>query len=302
MKAVVLTAYGDVDKLELREMPDPHAEPGAIVVRMAGASINPVDWKIRQGQGKDRFPLEFPTIPGHDVAGEVVQVGDGVEGFALGDRVLGLVTGAYAELVAAPADAWTKSPPALDVVEGGALPLALLTGAELIEEVVKPARGDTVLVTGAAGSVGRVAVFAAKERGAKVWAGVRASQRAEVATIGADGVVAIDRDEEIANLPALDAIADTVDGETIKKLYDKLKPSGVLGTVLGEPAGAKERGFAVRAFMSHPDSKILARYAKAVADGRLEIPIAMKMPLSEAREAQAIAEKKHPPGKVLLLG
>jgi NADPH:quinone reductase-like Zn-dependent oxidoreductase len=302
MKAVVLTAYGDVDKLELRELPDPHAGPGAIVVRMAGASINPVDLKMRSGAAKNRFPVEFPGILGRDVGGEVREVGKDVTAFAVGDRVLGLVQSSYAELVVAPASVWARIPAGLDVAEAGALPLALLTGAQLIEDAVKPAEGSVVLVTGALGSVGRVAVFAAKKRGAKVWAGVRASQRAEAAKLGADGVVALDDDGDIAKLPALDAIADTLGGPTVQKLYGKLKPGGVIGSVLGEPAGAKERGIVVHAFMAHPDAAMLERYALAVAERKLVIPIVRKMPLAAAREAHEFVENGHPGGKVLLLG
>jgi NADPH:quinone reductase-like Zn-dependent oxidoreductase len=302
MKAVVLTAYGEVDKLELREMPDPHAGPNAIVVRMAGTSINPIDWKMRSGAAKERFPIEFPGILGRDASGEVVELGRDVTSFSVGDRVLGLVKGSYAELVVAAVDAWTKIPDGLDVVDAGALPLALLTGAQLMEDAVNPTRGQVVLVTGATGSVGRVAVYSAKMRGAKVWAGVRASQREEAAELGADGVVALDDDADWETLPTLDAIADTVGGETIQKLYGKLKPGGTIGSILGDPPNAHARGFVVRAFMAHPDSVTLARYAAAVADGKLVIPIARKMPLAEAREAQTLAEKKHPRGKVVLVG
>jgi NADPH:quinone reductase-like Zn-dependent oxidoreductase len=302
MKAVVVTAYGDVDKLELRQLPDPHAAAGGLVVRMASASINPVDWKMRSGAAKERFPVHFPGILGRDASGEVVEVGRGVTSFAVGDRVLGLVSGAYAELVTAPAEAWAKLPPGLDVVDAGALPLALLTGAQLIDDIVKPSRGEKVLVTGATGSVGRVAVYAAKTRGAEVWAGVRKSHVGEAESLPADGVVALDDDGEIARLPMLDAIADTVGGATVAKLYGKLKAGGVIGSVLGEPAGAKDRGFDVRAFMAHTDARMLAKYAAAVASGELVIPIAEKLPLAEAREAQSIAEKNHPGGKVLLLG
>ncbi len=301
MKAVVLTAYGDVDKLELREVPDPHAATGALVVRMAGASINPIDWKMRSGEARGRFPVEFPGILGRDASGVVVETGKGVTSFAAGDRVMGLVKGAYAELVAAPADVWAKIPAGLDVVDAGALPLVLLTGAQLIEDAVNPSEGDVVLVTGAAGSVGRVAVFAAKKRGAKVWAGVRTSRLAEAAKLGADGVVALDDAAAVAKLPLLDSIADTVGGETIQSLYDRLKPRGVIGSVLGEPEGAKDRGIVVHSFMAQPDSAMLAKYAAAVAERMLVVPIAQKMPLAAAREAQTIAEK-HPGGKVLLLG
>jgi NADPH:quinone reductase-like Zn-dependent oxidoreductase len=302
MRAIVLTAYGEIDKLELREMPDPHAGPNAIVVRMAGASINPVDWKMRSGAAKERFPVQFPGILGRDVSGKVVEVGAGVSAFAIGDRVLGLVKGGYAELVAAPVEDWAKVPAGLDLVEAGALPLVLLTGAQLVEEAVNPAKGDVVLVTGAIGSVGRVAVYAARMRGAKVWAGVRRAQRDEAAQLGADGVVMLDDEADVGNLPVLDGIADTVGGDVIRKLYEKLKPGGVIGSVLGEPSGAKERGLVVHAFMARPDAATLAKYAAAIAEKKLVIPIAKKMPLAQAPEAQAFAEKKGPGGKVLLLG
>jgi NADPH:quinone reductase-like Zn-dependent oxidoreductase len=301
MKAVVLTAYGDVDKLEIRGMPDPRAERGALLVRVAGAGINPIDWKMRSGAAKDRFPVEFPGILGRDASGEVVAVGDRVTTFQIGDRVLGLVSGAYAELVAAPAECWAKVPRGLDLEQAGALPLALLTGAQLMERAIDPRAGTTVLVTGATGSVGRVAVHAAKLREAKVWAGVRKSQRDVASKLGVDGVVALDDSSSVEGAPIFDAIADTVGGDTIQKLYDKLKPRGTIGSVLGEPAGAKERGFTVHAFMSEPDSALLARYANEVANGHLVIPISAKLPLKAAREAQTIAEKKHPGGKVLLV-
>jgi NADPH:quinone reductase-like Zn-dependent oxidoreductase len=302
MKAVVLTAYGDVDKLEARELADPHAGPGDLVVRMAGASINPIDWKIRSGAAKDRFPVTFPAILGRDVSGEVVEVGAGVSQFSLGDKVLGLVQGSYAERVIAPALMWAKIPHGVDVVLAGALPLAILTGAQLVERAVNPSKGANVLVTGATGSVGRVAVFAAKKRGAHVWAGVRKAQREEAAKLGVDGVVALDDDEDVEKLPTLDAIADTVGGETVKRLFGKLKSGGVLGSVLGEPAGAKERGIVVHAFMAQPDSAMLAEYVAAVADKKLEIPVALRFRLVEAAKAQRTAEKEHPGGKVLLLG
>jgi NADPH:quinone reductase-like Zn-dependent oxidoreductase len=302
MKAVVLTGYGDVDKLELRDVPDPKAERGTIVVRMAGGSINRIDWVIRSGAAKGRFPIQFPAILGRDVAGEVIEVGAEVDAFAVGDRVLGVVSQGYAERVAGPADAWAKLPAGLDVVDAGALPLILATGAQLAEEAVRPALGDVVLITGAVGSVGRAALFGARAKGAKVWAGVLKSQRADAAQLGAAGVVALDDEADWSKLPVLDAIADTVGGETIGRLYDKLKPGGVIGSVLGEPAGAKERGFTVRAFSVQPRSATLSRYAEAVAKKELLIPIAKRFPLARAAEAQAFAEKGSPRGKVVLVG
>jgi NADPH:quinone reductase-like Zn-dependent oxidoreductase len=299
MKAVVLTAYGDTDKLELREVPEPQAGPGQIKVRMAGASINPVDWKQRSGLLAKYMPLDLPGILGRDASGEVVEVGPGVTAFKLGARVLGRVTASYAELVVGPVEDWADVPATMDLIDAGALPLVVLTGAQLVEDAVNVRPGELLLITGATGSVGRAAVFAAKARGAKVYAGVRGKHKADAATLGVEGVVALDDDGEVARLPQLDAIADTVGGDAIAKLLGKVKPGGTVGGVVGEPAGAKERGLVARGMLTRSDPKRLAELAQAVADGKLVIPIVRRFPLAQASEAQKFAEHGAG-GKVIL--
>lgn len=301
MRAIVLPDYGPPSALQLQTLPDPKPGPNEILVKVAGASLNPVDWKQRSGALRQFMPLQLPAVLGRDASGTVAAMGPGVTGFAVGDRVLGRVPGGgYAELVVAPVDAWAHVPSKLELADAGALPLVLLTGAQLAEEATDARPGETILVTGAAGSVGRVAVFAAKQRGARVYAGVRAKQRAEAERLDADAVVAIDDDGELARLPLLDGIADTVGGETTQKLLSRLKPGGKLGSVLGEPVGARERGFVVKAFLTHSDPQRLRELARAVADGELTVPIARRFPLAEAGAAHALAES-HPDGKVLLL-
>jgi NADPH:quinone reductase-like Zn-dependent oxidoreductase len=302
MRAIVLPEYGPPSALQLRTVPDPSPGPNQIVVRMAGASLNPVDWKQRSGAIRAYMPLTLPAILGRDASGTVTAVGPGVTSLTPGDRVLGQVPGgAYAELVAAPLDRWARLPDGLDLADAGALPLVVLTGAQLAEEATDARPGETILVTGATGGVGRAAVFAAKSRGAKVLAGGRGKYRAEAETLGADGVAIIDDDAGIAKLPTLDGIADTVSGETIQKLLGKLKPGGKLGSVLGEPPGAKEKGFVVKAFMTHAAPERLGELAQAVAAGKLQIPIARRFPLAEAAAAHELAERGVN-GKVLLLG
>ena len=301
MKAVVLTAYGDVSNLRAEDLPDPHPGPNEVMIRMAGAGINPVDWKLRSGALRTMMPLDLPAVLGRDAAGVVVEVGPGVTTFKVGMRVMGLVMGAYAELVVAATEAWAEVPAGMDVVDAAALPLVLLTGTQLVEEATEVRPGDVVVVTGALGSVGRAAVFAAKARGAKVWAGVRRAQMSEAASLGADGVVALDDDAAVDALPALDCIADTVGGSAIARVLDKVHPGGRIGSVVGEPAGAKARGLVVHAMLTHPDGKRLGELARAVAEGRLVIPIAKRMPLAQAREAQTLAEH-HAGGKIILTG
>ncbi|RKG58853.1 NADP-dependent oxidoreductase [Corallococcus sp. AB011P] len=300
MKAVVLKGYGDVDVLAVQEMPEPKVGPGEVKVRVTAASINPVDWKIRRGDMKGRMDLKFPTILGRDVAGEVVEVGTGVESFEPGDRVMGLVNAGYAETVVAPTEAWAKVPDTLDLRDAAALPLVALTGTQLIEEHVRPSQGETVLVTGALGAVGRSAVFAARARGARIWAGVRKKQVEEARKLGVDGVVALDDPKDVAKLPTLDAVADTVGGEAVAAVLGKVKHGGTVGTVVGEPKGAKEKGLVVRSFMAHPDAHRLEQIAQSAAKGELVIPISRTFKLDDAREAQKVAEQGGV-GKVLLV-
>lgn len=302
MKAIVLSEYGDPNRLEFRDRPEPEPGAGQIKVRVASAGLNPVDWKLRSGALQKMMPLELPAILGRDAAGEVVRVGAGVTEFKEGDLVLGLVQGGYAQFVVAATEAWAKLPPELAAKDAGALPLALLTGDQLAEATLGPSAGAglTVLVTGALGAVGRVAAWGIRQRGARVLAGVRSTQLSEAKSLAADEIVALDDDAAIAQLPALDCVADTVGGETIAKLLPKIKSNGTLGSVLGEPKGAKERGLMVSAVMAHPDSARLARLAAAVATGELEIPIAKRFPLSEAPVAHALAEHGGI-GKILLM-
>ncbi|NVJ20792.1 MULTISPECIES: NADP-dependent oxidoreductase [Myxococcus] len=300
MKAVVLKAYGDVENLVVQEMPEPKVGPGEVKVRVTAASINPVDWKIRRGDMKDAMPVTFPAILGRDVSGEVVEVGQGVKDFKQGDRVMGVVSSGYAQTVVAPVDVWAKVPDALELKDAAALPLVTLTGVQLIEEQMKVAKGATVLITGAVGAVGRAALFAAKARGAKVWAGVRATQLEEARKLGADGVVALDDPKDVAKLPTLDAVADTVGGEAVAVVLDKVKRGGIVGSVVGPPKGAKEKGLEVRSFHSHPDGRRLAQLGESVAKGELIIPIGKTFKMDEAKEAQKHAEKGGT-GKVLLV-
>jgi len=302
MQAIVLSDYGDPNRLELRDRPEPEPGAGQIKVRVASASLNPVDWKLRSGALRKAMPLELPAILGRDAAGEVVRVGAGVTEFKEGDQVLGLVNGGYAQFVVAGTEAWAKVPEGLTTRDAGALPLALLTGDQLAEATLGPSAGAglTVLVTGALGAVGRVAVWGIRQRGARVFAGVRSKQLDEAKELDVDGVVALDDDAAIAELPPLDCVADTVGGETISKLLPKIKANGTIGSVLGEPQGAKERGLMVSAFMARPDSARLSLLAAAVASGSLKIPISKRFPLAEAPAAHALAEHGGM-GKILLM-
>jgi NADPH:quinone reductase-like Zn-dependent oxidoreductase len=301
MKTVLLNGYGGVDRLQYGDAPTPKPKSGEVLIRMRAASINPVDWKIRSGALREMMPVEFPAILGRDVAGEIVDVGDEMDEIEAGDRVLALVRSAYAEFVIAKSNEFAGIPRGLRTEDAAALPLVLLTGAQLIEDGVKPRQGETILVTGAVGSVGRTAVYVAKQHGARVIAGVRENQREQAQSLGADEIVAIDSEAGIAKIPEVDAIADTVDHDTIEKLLPRIRQGGRLGSVLGKPKGADARSIQVNAVFARPDARRLRELAEDVRDGKFSIPISARFPLAEVREAQTLAEKGAS-GKVLLLG
>src|ERR1700728_3957184 len=229
MKAVVVHQYGGPDVLKFEEYPDPVAGPGEVLVRVAATSVNPIDYKRRAGLTKDFNPINFPGLMGVDIAGTVVTVGPGVEGFARGDQVLAMAADTYAELCVVKAAILAKVPKGLDLIQAAALPLVTTTGNQLISATGIKA-GQTVMVVGAVGNVGRSAVFTAKERGATVIAGVLKRQMDGAKTVGADQVIATDDDTAIANLSPLDAVADTVGGRTAEKLIAKIKPGRVDAT------------------------------------------------------------------------
>jgi len=301
MNAVVLHEYGGPGKLKYESAPDPVPGEGQILVRLTSTSVNPVDYKLRSGALQQYMPLTLPAILGRDISGIVRSVGPRVAGFAAGDRVMALGNAAYAELVVVNAKDVARVPEGFDLAEAGALPLVTLTGEQLISLGTKVQAGQTVLVTGAVGGVGRTAVFAAKKAGAQVIAGVRKSQLKQAEELGADQVLALDDEAALAKLGFIDAVADTVGRETAEKLLGKVKQGGVFASVLGPPANAKMNPTVrVEPVRVAPDAAMLRVLAEDIAAGRFTMPIDRMVPLSEAGDAQAAAEKGGL-GKILLL-
>ncbi len=301
MKAVVIHKYGGPSELKWEDFRDPAVGAGEVLVKTAAASINPVDYKMRSGEAKERFPVEFPGVLGRDVSGTVAAVGEGVVTFVEGDRVFALAKQTYAELVVVKAEELATIPETLDIVDAAALPLVLLTGEQLMMRGVKPEKGWTVLVAGAIGGVGRTAVHVAKQAGATVIAGVKKGQMDEAKSLGADQVLALDDQEAMGALGSVDGVADAVGGKTAEQLLSKVKQGGVFASVLGPPANAAMHPTVrVAPIVAEPNVKTLERLAEDVAAGRLQIPIDRILPMSEAAEGQHAAEKGGI-GKVLLL-
>jgi NADPH:quinone reductase-like Zn-dependent oxidoreductase len=300
MKAVVLHEYGPPSNLKYEDFPDPRPGPGEVLVAVRAAGVNPIDWKLRSGAAQKLYPLTFPAILGYDVAGTVRELGEGVKDFAIGDRVFAMTVATYAELCVVKAEELAKIPEGLEMTTAAAVPLVSITGDQLIRKgtVVQP--GQTILLTGAVGNVGRCALFAAKEIGAKVIAGVRKSQIEEAKSLGATEAIDLSDDAAIARLGTVDGVADTVGGDIAPKLLAKVKPRGNYGSVLGPPKDAALHPTVnIRPIISKANAATYIHYGEAIRDKKLSMPIDRIVPLSDAAAAQAAAEKGGV-GKIIL--
>lgn len=301
MKAIVISKYGGPEVMQYTDFPDPSPSSDEVLVRVAATSINPFDIMRRSGAAKAFAPISFPGVVGVDVAGTVISCGPDVKGFSPGDRVFGMADQTYAELCAVKAEYLAKIPTGLDLVEAAALPLVTTTGYQLIAAGAQVKRGQSVLVTGALGNVGRSSVFTAKSFGAKVIAGIRRKQLEQASALDVASVVAVDDEDAVENLDSLDAVADTVNGATAALLMAKVKPGGTFASVLGAPQNTADyASVKVVPVFAHSDTKALLEMAKGVIEGRLAIPIAAKKPLKEAAAAHDQVAKGVN-GKVLLL-
>ena len=236
--------------------------------------------------------------PGRDLAGEVVRAGEGVTGFHKGMRVMALANGTYAELTTAKADVLAPIPDKLSFEQAAALPLVLLTGAQLIERAIKVEPGWPFSSSAQSAASDGARCFVAQQRGAKVIAGVRASQLDEAKLLGVDEVISTDDEKQLEQLRDLDAVADTVGGTTAARALKAIREGGVLGTVLAPPE-AEQNNVRVATMMAVPDASRLYELADEVARGNLKIPIAKTIPLDQVQEAHREAEN-HPPGKIVL--
>lgn len=300
MKASVVTAYGGPEVMQYRDMPDPELGAGDVLIKVAGIGINPEDMLERNGDLKETWTLNFPAIIGLDVSGTVAAAGDGVTDLKVGDRVCGWSYHTYAELVADKATLFSKVPATMDLVDAAALPLVGVTGSQLISVAGRVQSGQTVLVSGAAGAVGRCAVYMARILGAHVIAGVLRSQLDQAAGIGADETIALDDSAAFAKIPQVDVVANMLRAKPAADLLPKVKDGGTFASVTGAPDGT-ERYPNVRVvpFRSTQDRAGIAFIADAVNTGKITIPIGRRDELKNAGAAQA-AFTKGGIGKVLL--
>lgn len=305
----MLREYGPPEVLGVEQVAKPEPIPTEVQVRVHAAGVNPVDCKTRAGKGVSAVLGEPPVCLGWDVSGVVSEVGGGVTRFKVGEEVFGMPwfprqAGAYAEYVTAPSRHFAAKPHALSSEEAAALPLAGLTAWQIIVDTIQLEAGADVLVHGAAGGVGHLAVQIAKARGANVIGTARAEQADWLRELGVDQTIDY-RAERFEDLVAdLDAVIDLT-GANGERSLPVLRPGGMLVSV---PSGVSPELLALAArgerratgFLVEPDPVGLAGLCHLVEDGRLRVKVDRVFDLEEAAEAHRQAEAGHGGGKLVL--
>lgn len=303
MRVVQFDDYGAAEALHIADVEIPRPGAGQLLVEIRAIGVNPADSKWREGMFRDFMPIEMPHVPGYEIAGTVKAIGPGVQGFAPGDRVatlLGNTThGGYAEYALGDAAASALLPDGLDFAAAAGLPVAGLTAAQMIEEHIRPAPGETILITGAVGAVGRCAVHVALAKGDRVIAAVRSAQADEARAIGAHEVIALD-----AAAPGdlrFDHVGDTVGGPAVAALCRQMAAGGRICTAATDPIDPEGLPATPEFMFLHQDGPRLADLLKNLASGALSLPVAREMPLASAAEAQTLVRNGGIGGKIVLV-
>jgi NADPH:quinone reductase-like Zn-dependent oxidoreductase len=303
MKAVRFDHYGDLDVLDVVEVPDPVPGEGEVLVRVKAAGINPGEAGIRQGGLHERFPATFPSGQGSDLAGVVQGTGPGVDRWHAGDEVIGFTNNraSHAELVVVEAGNLTLRPPAVSWDAAGALFVAGATAWAAVR-AVGPSAGELVVISGAAGGVGTIALQLARNTGATV---IGLASETHHPWLRDHGAIPLTYGEGVeerirsATDQRVDAFIDTFGSGYVDMAIDLGVSPERIDTIIDFEAagrhGVKTDGSAVGA-----SAEVLAELAQAIADGRLEIPIAHAYPLAQVRDAYRELEQRHSLGKIVL--
>jgi NADPH:quinone reductase-like Zn-dependent oxidoreductase len=305
MRAAIYDSFGGADVLDVREVADPPVGPDTVLVRVRATSVNPVDWKIREGYLQAAYPHHLPIVPGWDVAGVVEAVGPAVTtGVAVGDEVYGYVRrddvkhGTAAELVPAPERTVTAKPAALSFEEAAALPLAGLTAYQALTEALDVQSGDRVLVHAAAGGVGHLAVQIATALGAEVVATASPANHDFLRALGASEVVdyhAGPVSEQLA-MP-VDAVLDLVGGDALTDAPNQVKDTSRVASII-DAATVLEMGG--RYVFVRPERAHLDELARLADEGKLRVEVADQLPLDRIADAHRASQDGHVRGKLVV--
>ena len=304
MRAVAFSRYGGPEVLGFVERPRPVCGPGAIVVEVHAASVNPVDGKIRSGMLAP-LPNEFPAITGRDGAGIVKETGEGVPAEILGQRVCFLAprgTGTWAEEMALPAGVAAPIPEGMSFAEAASLPLAGTSAWIGLVETAALSSGERVLIHAAAGGVGSVAVQLARSLGATVIGTCSARNVDYVRSLGAAQAIAYDEVAFEKEVDEIDVVFDPIGGDVHARSYGVLKPKGRLVCLNARPILDRSAEFEVDLKMAQvlPSAAALSKILALVERGDIRPTIQQVLPFEDFAEAQRLSDLGHIRGKVVL--
>ncbi|CAN5366888.1 NADP-dependent oxidoreductase [soil metagenome] len=304
MQAVRVEAFGDRSVLKIEEMPRPTPGDGEMLVRVYAASVNPVDWKIRE-HGK-QMGRTVPYTPGFDVSGVVESVGSGVTKFKSGDAIFAMLDlrrgGAYAEYAIVKESEAAMKPAKPSHVEAAAMPLVALTAWQALFDAAKLEKGQTVLIHGGSGGVGSAAVQLAKWKGARAIATASKDNLEFLKQLGADEAIDYRAQKFEELVKDADVVLDTVGGETQQRSIGVLKKGGILVSIVGVSTKkqADQAQVRVAGILVKPNSEELSEIAKLIDHGSVKPFVSLTLPLSEVAKAHEQSETGHTRGKIVL--
>ncbi|MHC5933095.1 NADP-dependent oxidoreductase [Nostoc sp.] len=302
MKAIVIKAYGNDDVLNYADVERPKAKADEVLVKVHVAGVNPVDWKIRNGLG-ERLGLKLPIVLGGEIAGTIERIGDDVSGFKEGDAVYGIIrSGGFAEYAIAKMGDIAAKPRSLDFENTAAIPLGALTAWQALFDLAQLSSGQRILITGASGGVGSLAVQLAKAKGAYVIGTASGRNEDFVRNLGADEFVDYTKQNFEAVVKDVDVVFDAVGGDTFEKAFKTLKKGGFLVTSVAFPSEEKAQEFGVKAarVQCKPNVDQLAAISALVDEGTLKAHVATVLPLVEVKKAFQLSESGRTRGKIVL--
>jgi alcohol dehydrogenase len=309
MKAVKINAYGGIENLELvTDAQEPILKDGQLLVEVKAVSINPIDYKVREGYLKQMAPLQLPSTIGGDFSGIVKKTGNNVTKFNTGDQVYGQAivlnggSGSFAEFVAANSNNSALKPQKADYMEAAALPLAGVSALQAIEGKINLKKGQKILIHGGAGGIGSIAIQIAKSIGAFIATTVSEKDKSFVKELGADIIIDYHAQNFENELKDYDAVFDTVGGEITNKSFKVLRNGGILVSMAGQPNEefAKENKIKAIGQMTSTTTEYLDRLREHVDNGKIKVYVDRTFQLDKVRDAFAYAEHNHPKGKVVV--
>ena len=301
IKAVRITQYGGSEQMKYEEAPLPEIGPDRVLAKVRYAGVNPVDWKIREGDMKQVRPASFPLTLGQDFAGEIVNAGGDSGRFPTGERVFGFGEGTYAEFTAAAITDVAAIPEKIDFAVAAALPTAGLTALQAIRDYVQPKPGTRILIHGAAGAVGSFATQIAKAWGAQVIGTASGEDIVYLRALGHVQVVDY-KHERFEAVGQVDAVLDLIGGETATRSYALVKKGGVMVSTVhaANPELAAQAGIRGVNVVIKRSAADLSELAALVERGAVKPRMGEVFRLEEAREAQDTSQQGRAKGKILL--